>query len=595
MERFQELNQFMPKTLFPFIWFFLKKHWVALLFLQIFSFAWSLDHTLWPYVIMVLIDTITHYAGDKAGIWVALSTPIIMGISLWITIEIFFRLAGILNAYLLPRLEAAIRMSMFDYIIHHSHFYFSNHLTGAIANKIADMPQSITRALRQITSLFIPVALAVIISTILFARINPLFALILLGWLTVHMSIAFICTKRCDRYASIHAESRSALAGRIVDSLSNIANVRLFARNRYEYHFLSRYQDDEMKKNYRSLIYIEKMKAAWGISSFLGAGVAINGYMLYSWEQGELTAGEVIFIFNTMWNITMMAWLVGLDLPLLFREIGICRQAITVIQDSHDIVDAIGAQPLKIDKGEIVFDHVTFHYRKECNLFDRKTIKIDAGQKVGLVGFSGSGKSTFVHLILRYYDVQSGKILIDGQNILEITQSSLREQISMIPQDPSLFHRSLMENIRYGRMDASDEEVIEASKKAHCHEFIMKMPGKYHSSVGEKGVMLSGGQRQRIAIARAILKNAPILILDEATSSLDSVTEQEIQEGLQHLMHGRTTLVIAHRLSTLSGMDRLLVFSNGKIIEDGTHKELLQQQSHYKQLWNMQAGGFMPD
>lgn len=585
----------LPKTLPAFFWHFLKSQWKVLLFIQIFSFAWSLDHTIWPYVIMTLIDTITNYAGDKAGVWHALSKPIIMGMSLWITVEVFFRLSGILSARVFPKIEADTRMSMVEYVMHHSHLYFSNHMAGAIANKISDMPQSMTRIIQQVMYLFLPVILALIISTVLFANINGYFALILVSWVIIHVGICFAFSKKCDHLSNIHAESRSILSGKVVDALANSSNTRLFARNRFERQYLSFFQRDEMQKHYNSLWIIEKMKLALGIASFLGVGIAINWYMLYSWQQGHLTAGEVVFIFNTTWNITMMAWLAGLELPLLFKEIGICRQALTVIQDPHDITDAPHAQPLKVTKGEIIFDHITFRYLKHQNLFEDKTIMLKAGQKVGLVGFSGSGKTTFVNLILRYYDVQGGKILIDGQDISKVTQISLREQISMIPQDPSLFHRSIMENIRYGRLEATDEEVIEASKKAHCHEFIMKMPEKYASPVGDRGVKLSGGQRQRIAIARAILKNAPILILDEATSALDSVTEREIQEGLEHLMKENTTIVIAHRLSTLSGMDRILVFKDGKIVEDGTHQELLLSGGHYARMWEMQAGGFLPE
>jgi len=585
----------LPKTLLAFFWHFMKKYWIVLLLIQIFSFAWSIDHTLWPYVIMTLIDTITNFAGDKSEVWVALSTPIIMGLTLWITVEVFFRLSGILSAFVFPRLEADVRTSMFDYVLHHSHHYFSNNMAGAIANKISDMPQSITRLFQQIIQLFIPVALALIISVALFARINFNFALILVSWIIVHMIICLAFARRCDNYSNIHAEARSVLSGKIVDSLTNSSNVRLFARNKFEHNYLSIFQKDELKKHWQSLWVIEKMKFALGIATFLGAGIAMNWYMLYSWQQGNLTAGEVVFVFNTTWNITMMAWLAGLEMPLLFKEIGVCRQALTIIQDSHDIIDSPAAKSIKISKGEIVFDNVTFRYQKHHNLFEGKTIKIDAGQKVGLVGFSGSGKSTFANLILRYYDVHGGRILIDGQDISKCTQHSLREQISIIPQDPSLFHRSLMDNIRYGRLEALDEEVIEASKKAHCHDFIMKMPEKYDSPVGERGVKLSGGQRQRIAIARSILKNAPIIILDEATSALDSVTEKEIQEGLDHLIQGRTTLVIAHRLSTLSGMDRILVFKEGKIVEDGTHDELIQNAGHYARMWDMQAGGFLPD
>lgn len=588
-------TQYLPKTLFAFFWHFLKKQWKSLLLIQIFSFAWSLDHTLWPFVFMVLIDTITNFAGDKAEVWQALSTPIIMGLSLWISVEVFFRLAGILSARIFPRLEADTRMSMFNYVLHHSHFYFSNRMAGTIANKISDMPQSMTRLLQQLIQLFFPVGLALIISTVLFVRINPLFAVILVAWIIVHMGICLAFSGKCDNYSHIHAESRSVLSGKIVDILTNQVNTRLFSRNRFEQQYLSYFQRDELQKHTQSLWYIEKMKIALGIASFLGAGIALNWYMLYSWQQGHLTAGEVVFIFNTSWNITMMAWLAGLELPFLFKEIGICRQALTIIQDPHDIVDASDAVPLRISRGEIVFDHVTFRYLEHQNLFKHKTITIPAGQKVGLVGFSGSGKTTFVNLILRYYDVQGGHILIDGQDIAKVTQESLREQISMIPQDPSLFHRSLMENIRYGRLNAMDEEVIEASKKAHCHEFIQKMPEKYQTLVGERGIKLSGGQRQRIAIARAILKNAPILILDEATSALDSVTEREIQEGLEILMKDHTTLVIAHRLSTLSGMDRILVFNEGKIVEEGTHAQLIKVPGHYARMWKMQAGGFLPE
>ena len=238
---------------------------------------------------------------------------------------------------------------------------------------------------------------------------------------------------------------------------------------------------------------------------------------------------------------------------------------------------------------------MTFHYDEGAHLFNNKNVIIQSGQKVGLVGLSGSGKSTFVNLILLLFDVESGKIVIDGQNIRKVTQESLRENIAMIPQDVSLFHRTLMENIRYGRTDATDEEVIDASKKAHCHEFISQLKEGYESLVGERGIKLSGGQRQRIAIARALLKNAPILILDEATSALDSLTEKLIQDSLHALMQGRTTIVIAHRLSTLSEMDRILVFDKGQIVEDGSHDDLLKAKGHYSRMWAMQAGGFLPD
>ena len=256
-----------------------------------------------------------------------------------------------------------------------------------------------------------------------------------------------------------------------------------------------------------------------------------------------------------------------------------------------EILDKPDAVILKCNRGQITFNNVKFHYKGTEPLFQNKSIEIKAGQKVGLVGYSGGGKSTFVNLILRLYDITDGAILIDGQDIRDVTQDSLRSSIALIPQDPSLFYRSLMDNIRYGRIDATDEEVISAAKKAHAHEFITKLSKIYDSLVGERGAQLSGGQRQRIAIARAILKNAPILILDEASSQLDSPTESLIQESLWDLSQNKTTLVIAHRLSTLLNMDRILVFDQGVIVEDGTHTELLSLNGLYRKLWDSQVGG----
>jgi ATP-binding cassette subfamily B protein len=295
----------------------------------------------------------------------------------------------------------------------------------------------------------------------------------------------------------------------------------------------------------------------------------------------------------SFWMLGMI-WYMSFQLTVFMREVGTINEALTLITKSHDIVDAPGATPLKITEGRIEYSHVDFAYRDQP-VFKDLNVVIKPKQKVGLVGFSGAGKSTFVNLLLRLYDVQEGEILIDGQNIAKVKQESLRRQIAIIPQEPILFHRTLMENIRYGRIEATDAEVIEASKLAHCHEFIMQLPEQYHSLVGERGIKLSGGQRQRIAIARAILKKASILVLDEATSSLDSVTEKLIHESLQFLMQATTVIVIAHRLSTLADMDRILVFERGKIVEDGTQEELHALGGRFAMLWNMQSDGFLPE
>jgi ATP-binding cassette subfamily B protein len=290
----------------------------------------------------------------------------------------------------------------------------------------------------------------------------------------------------------------------------------------------------------------------------------------------------------------MVLWVACDLMPRFFKSVGIASQALSLMNDPQDVNDAPNTPPLIVNKGEIVFENVSFHYG-EKQLFANKDVHIKGGEKVGLVGYSGAGKSTFVNLILRFYPVDKGRILIDGQDIASVTLESLRNQVALIPQDPLLFHRTLEDNIRYGNTSASKNDVYQAAKMAHCDEFIRRCPQGYDSLVGERGTKLSGGERQRIAIARAMLAGSPILILDEATSSLDSVTEQYIQESLEILMQNRTTIVIAHRLSTLAKMDRILVFDKGKVVEEGSHQELLAKRGHYAHMWQMQAGGFLPE
>jgi ATP-binding cassette subfamily B protein len=318
-------------------------------------------------------------------------------------------------------------------------------------------------------------------------------------------------------------------------------------------------------------------------------------FLVTGFQQGVVTTGDFALLLTINGAIITNLWTLSADILKCSELVGNINQGLQVALAPMDMQDAPEAKKIHIHQGGIVFEQVQFGYRGGSLLFDDKSIVIEPGQKVGLVGYSGSGKSTFVNLILRLYDVTSGRILIDGQDISNVTLKSLRDSIAMIPQDPSMFHRSLIENIRYGRPDATDEEIVEAAKRAHAHDFIVKLPLGYNSPVGERGSKLSGGQRQRIAIARAILKDSPILILDEATSQLDSVTESEIQDSLHDLMQNKTTLVIAHRLSTLLNMDRILVFDKGKIVEDGTHDELIARGGLYKTLWSAQVGGFLPN
>jgi ATP-binding cassette subfamily B protein len=401
-------------------------------------------------------------------------------------------------------------------------------------------------------------------------------------------------SKKLVALADHQAFAESIVVGELVDSLTNHSNVRIFSSQRYENTRMLPYFDKQ-KKAYASVyLYSIFMQVIQGglIAAMFGF---VTYFLVHLYANGLVTIGDFALILGLSMETGHMMWYTMSEVDEFNKAVGKCKQSLSSLLLPLEIQDKPNAAIFKPKGGHIFFDQVKFHYKGTDPLFQNQSIEIRAGQKVGLVGYSGGGKSTFVNLILRLYDVTAGAILIDGQNICDVTQDSLRANIAMIPQDPSLFQRSLMENIRYGRHDASDFEIIEIAKKAHAHEFIEKLPHGYNSLVGERGVKLSGGQRQRIAIARAMLKNAPILILDEATSQLDSVTESLIQESLWQAMQDKTTIVIAHRLSTLLHMDRILVFHKGKIVEDGTHQELLAKKGRYKELWNAQVGGFLGD
>ncbi|MBP7074581.1 MAG: ABC transporter ATP-binding protein [Rhabdochlamydiaceae bacterium] len=586
------MNKINSTSLFRFIWKFISVQRWKFFFIYLLSLVWALDATVAPYILRLIIDAFTVHEADRAAAWPVLKGLLLMGGALLVLVESGFRARDFLQARAIPKLEADIRMAMFDHIQHHSPKYFNEHFAGSLSNKISDMTTQVTMLLQNMM-IFVPAVVSCIVSIIFFYEVSPLFAMILGGWILLHLSICFAFTKKCSANSNIHGEARSSLAGKLVDSLTSNFTVNLFFRFRFEKSQIAQYQNEERIKNYNARRYVAWMFLSLSILYLAGA-VVLFSYMVVCWMQGVITTGEIIQIFNTTWNVMMMLWFAGEVIPQFFQSIGIASQALTVMQDPQDVLDKPNAKPLDAKQGEIIFENVSFQYG-EKELFQNKAVHIKAGEKVGLVGYSGAGKSTFVNLILRFYPVEKGRILIDGQDIAGVTLESLRSQVTLIPQDPLLFHRSLEDNIRYGRIDASKEEVIQAAKLAHCDEFIKRSPQGYASLVGERGTKLSGGERQRIAIARAMLTGAPILILDEATSALDSVTERYIQDSLEKLMQNRTTLVIAHRLSTLAKMDRILVFDHGKIVEQGSHLDLLKSGGHYARMWNMQAGGFLPD
>ena len=575
------------------LYFYLKAR-LRLAAIFVFEAAQAACTILLPYAVKEIIDAVTLANRTGADIFAASQDAMILFAALNLGIVIFSRASGTMLVLTGPFLRREIRKSLFSYLQHHSHRYFISHFAGSLANRIAEVSMSSMHALWTITFDFYPLIIKSVVALVILVNTSSELALTLSLWLGVYIYVSFLLARRCRVYAQDFAEARSLVTGKVVDSVTNVMNAKMFARRRYEEDYLTDYLNHEVDHALRTYWYMEKLR--W--FQFLAAMVlmvAMVGYAIKIWADGNLTVGEFSMVAGLA--IMLIEAARGLSRSFLefFEYLGNISDGVSVFVQSHEIVDKPAAPRLQVTRGEIVFDDVTFVYPEGLAIFEHLDVIIEPKQQVGLVGFSGSGKSTFVNLILRLFECQDGEIRIDGQNILDVTQDSLRENVSMIPQDPQLFHRSLMENIRYGRLDASDAEVIEAARKAHAHEFILQTEKGYESLVGERGVKLSGGQRQRVAIARAILKDSPILILDEATSSLDSVTEKKIQLGLTNLMQGRTVVVVAHRLSTISHMDRILVFDEGKIVEDGSHDELLLTDGHYARLWNMQAGGFLPD
>jgi ATP-binding cassette subfamily B protein len=575
------------------LYFYLKARY-ALLAIFVFEAAQAACTILLPYAIKEIIDAVNLANETGVAIFTATHDGLLLFALLNLGIVLFSRASGAVLVMTGPRLRADIRKSLFSYLQHHSHRYFISHFAGSLASRIAEVSMSSMHALWTITFDFYPLIIKSLVALIILFSASGELALVLSLWLGIYIFVSYLLAKRCRVYAQDFAAARSLVTGKVVDSVTNVMNAKMFARRQFEEDYLTDYLNHEVKQAVRTFWYMEKLR--W--FQFLAAMVLMIGMVSYAlkvWSEGNMTVGEFSMVAGLA--IMLIEAARGLSRSFLefFEYLGNISDGVSVFIQPHEIVDIPDASILKVERGEITFNNISFTYHEGLQVFKNLNVTIEPKQQLGLVGFSGSGKSSFVNLILRLFECQEGTISIDEQNILNVTQDSLRENISMIPQEPQLFHRSLMENIRYGRLDATDDEVIEAAKKAHAHDFIMQTEQRYESLVGERGVKLSGGQRQRISIARAILKDAPILILDEATSALDSVTEKKIQQGLDNLMRGRTVVVVAHRLSTISHMDRILVFDQGKVIEDGSHQQLLSTDGHYAHLWNMQAGGFLPE
>lgn len=583
----------LPKELGKFFLHFVKKQKLAFIIFFLAPMVLVLENNAIPYSLKMIIDALEANP-HSTSIFKLVAPALWLGGCSWLILIVVLRLQNWWQGYVIPRFLADIRMSVFDYLSKQSYQYFSNQMAGSLANKLNDLPRALNSIFELITWYVIAAFSSIFVALILMCTINYWFAIILLTWIVLQLFISFRLSTKVDRYSIENAEDKSELSGKIVDSLSNSSAVKLFARGKAELAYISLSQKKEEHSNRRLSLYMNIFRVYLDIPVTVMLVTMIT-LLLYFWQKRLITTGDLVFIFNVSFAIMNQIWYLCHAIADFYREVGIARQAVAILSTPIEIQDSPDATELVVAGGGIKFANVTFHYNQGKKIFENKSIIIKPKQRVGLVGYSGSGKTTFIHLILRLFDVKAGQIFIDGQDISHVTQDSLRASISMIPQDTSLFHRTLMENIRYGNPNATDEDVIIASKKACCHDFISLLPEGYNTLVGERGIKLSGGQRQRIAIARAILKNAPIVILDEATSQLDSLTEEIIQNSLWELMEAKTTLVIAHRLSTLLHMDRILVFREGRIVEDGTHSDLIERNGLYKSMWNAQIGGFLPE
>jgi ATP-binding cassette subfamily B multidrug efflux pump len=434
-------------------------------------------------------------------------------------------------------------------------------------------------------------------AVVLLARADPWMALPIFVWFAAYLVMLRIFVPRMRDRSKTMSEARSMVTGRIVDSYTNILTVKLFARARDE----DAYVRDAIEQHTGMFHHSLRLNTLFGLvlSSINATMVTGMGALaLVLWTRGQIEVGTVAMALPLAWQIVNTSGWVAWQVTNISENVGVVQEGMMTIAQPITLTDRADATELAVSRGEIAFEDVSFHYGRDSGVLDDFTLTVRPGEKIGLVGRSGAGKSTVVNLLLRFFDLEGGRILIDGQDIAGVTQESLRAQISVVTQDTSLLHRSISDNIRYGRPDATDDEIVAAARLAHAEEFILALEdwkGRrgYEAQVGERGVKLSGGQRQRIAIARVILKNAPMLVLDEATSALDSEVEAAIQSSLDTLMADKTVIAIAHRLSTIARMDRLVVLDRGRIVEQGSHDALLRANGHYAALWRRQSGGFI--
>jgi ATP-binding cassette subfamily B multidrug efflux pump len=505
--------------------------------------------------------------------------------------------ALIVHQVLLGNYPMSIRWFAHRYLLKQSVSFYQDDFAGRIATKVMQTALAVRETVMKLLNVMVYILVYFISMIVMVARADYRLAIPMLAWLVIYCLIQYYFIPKLRAIAVKQADARSTMTGRIVDSYTNISTVKLFAHTDSESEYAKKGMQGFLDTVYKQMRLATGINVSVQVANYVLA-FTIGALSIYLWMQSAISIGAIAIAISLALRLNGMSQWIMWELSALFENIGTVTDGMNTLSKPNIIEDTEAAKPLKITKGNINFKQMSFHYGEDKGLIDNFDLDIKAGEKIGLVGRSGAGKSTLVNLLLRFYDIEKGQILIDDQDIKTVQQESLRLQIGMVTQDTSLLHRSIRENILYGRPNATEEEMINATKQAQAHDFIMGLTDTngntgYDAQVGERGVKLSGGQRQRIAISRVLLKDAPILVLDEATSALDSEVEAAIQESLYELMQGKTVIAIAHRLSTIAAMDRLIVLDKGKIIEQGSHEQLIKNGGVYAQLWTHQTGGFL--
>lgn len=571
-----------------------------------------------PLIIMSLMATIVAVvevmlfgAMGQLVDWLSTSNPetflqdnksdlIFYGALLLVVMPILVILYSLLvHQTLLGNYPMSIRWLAHRYLLNQSLNFYQDDFAGRVATKVMQTSLAVRETVMKAMDVFVYVTVYFTSMIIMLATADWRLMIPMIVWLLAYIAIQIYFVPKLKDVASAQADARSTMTGRIVDSYTNIQTVKLFSHSQRETQYAEQGMKGFLNTVYRQMRLVTGFDVAVEISNYILV-FSVAALSIYLWLDSAISVGAIAIAVSLALRVNGMSMWIMWEVGALFENMGTVVDGMKTLSKPIDIKDKPGAKDLVVTEGGIHFDNVSFHYGENKGVISHLDLNIKPGEKVGLVGRSGAGKSTLVNLLLRFHDVEDGSIKIDGQNISEVTQDSLRSKIGMVTQDTSLLHRSIRDNILYGNPDATEEDLLKATKQAHAHEFIETLTDPfgnvgYDAQVGERGVKLSGGQRQRIAISRVLLKDAPLLVLDEATSALDSEVEAAIQESLNELMQGKTVIAIAHRLSTIAQMDRLIVLDKGSIVEQGSHQELIANNGIYAQLWAHQTGGFIAE